>query len=235
MVNGVTLRIGIKLELEVVNSLGDRIGQVYISQLMDILDESNIVIAAPIHESRLMLITPGTKIRIVLLDSKHGLVSLNGAISLRERKENIICLHAKMEQGFEKIQRRNYYRLDCILNALYSIYEGDPAKDQGEFVPAEKPLKALTKNISGNGACIVTLEEVPKGTYIHLTIHPTGGLGIRAFAKVIRCTLLEGLREKKYELGLYLVKISPKDQEALVKFIFDQQRLLLKNNLADKN
>ncbi|MCX7709901.1 MAG: flagellar brake protein [Clostridia bacterium] len=227
-------KLGIKLELELINSLGQKIGQSYISQLIDMSDDQTIKIAAPIHESRLMLITPGTRIRAIFLDEKHGLLSFQGAITHRERTESIISLHVKIDGEFEKIQRRNYFRLDTLLNVTYCLYNGE-AIDDKSAPPEPSPVKkGITRNISGNGASIVIEEEVVKGSSIDLTIWLTRETSIKVIAKVIRCTLLENTRDKKYELGLYFMKISQKDQDVLVKHIFDQQRLLLKNSIAEK-
>lgn len=234
MRNRLKSKLGIKLELELVNSIGEKIGQSYVSQLIDVEGEHNLVIAAPIHESRLMLITPGTRIRAVFLDEKQGLLSFLGTIIFREKKESIISLHVKTDGIFEKIQRRNYFRLDCLLNVTFFPYKSEPSADTAENPPDGLPQKALTRNISGSGTCIVAEEAFPKGTNIDLSIWLSDDIQIKATAKVIRCTKIEGIRDKKYELGLYFTNLDQKNQEALVKYIFNQQRVLLKNNMPDK-
>lgn len=225
-------KLGIKLELELINNLGEKIGQSYVSQLIDADDEHNIEIAAPIHESRLMLITPGTRVRAIFLDDNHGLLSFLGSITSREKKESIISLRVKTDGSFEKIQRRNYFRLDCLLDVTYVPYNDQAAENSEEGTPEPVPKKAVSRNISGNGASIVIREELLKNSCIELTIWLTKDTSIKAVAKVIRCTLIEGIRDKKYELGLYFTKLTQRDQDVLVKYIFDQQRLLLKNNIG---
>jgi c-di-GMP-binding flagellar brake protein YcgR len=228
------VKIGTKLELELINSLGEKIGQTYISQLTDVFDMQNISIGAPIHESRLMLITSGTKVRITLLHETLGLFCFTGIISGRERKEAIIIFNVKITGDFEKIQRRKYYRHDCNLNATYRILEDINEKSESNTPESTNNFKkTLTKNISGSGVSIITDEDSPKGSNIELTIQLTSTSSIKATCKVVRNTKILNARDK-YDLGLYFVKISQRDQDMVVKYIFDLQRLQLKNNLTDK-
>jgi c-di-GMP-binding flagellar brake protein YcgR len=132
-----------------------------------------------------------------------------------------------MEGTFERLQRRKYFRLDCFLNASYRIL---PEEMQGEDTPKEQSAakKTISRNLSGNGAGIVTEEELPKGTRLETEIKLTESSTIKVICKVVRCILMEGVKGKKYDIGLYFTHVSAKDQELLIKFIFDQQRLLLK-------
>lgn len=234
MKNLLSSKIGIKLELEFVNSIGEKIGQSYVSQLIDVFDDKNIAIAAPIHESRLMLITPGTKIRCIFLDERQGLLSFLGAITKRERRESLTYFNAEITGDFEKIQRRNYFRLDCLLNATYILLNEETDESNASDAAPIPGKKALTRNISGNGARIVIDEKIPKGSSIQVKLWLTKEVVINVTAKVVRCTQIEGIRDTKYEVGLYFTKLTQREQDILVKYIFDQQRLQLKNNLSDR-
>jgi c-di-GMP-binding flagellar brake protein YcgR len=221
------VKLGTRLDFELINSLGEKIGQSYVSQLVEVVDNEHILIACPIHESRLMLILPGTRTRMLFLHVMHGLISFTGAISGKEKRDNLLLLRVKMEGTFERLQRRKYFRLDCFLNASYRIL---PEEMQGEDTPKEQSVvkKTISRNLSGNGAGIVTEEELPKGTRLETEIKLTESSTIKVICKVVRCILMEGVKGKKYDIGLYFTHVSAKDQELLIKFIFDQQRLLLK-------
>lgn len=227
--NATDIKIGIRLELEIINSLGERIGQPYVSQLIDVSDKNKVLIAAPIHESRLMLITNGTRVRIIFLHQNQGLLSFEGVISKKDKKDNIFIFGIDILSDFEKIQRRKYFRLDSILNAKYRVLL-EPKSE--ETPPVYK--KAFTRNLSGNGSGIAIGEELKKNTLIELEISISKDVFIKIEGKVIRCTELPSQREKKFECGLYFTKISQKDQDILIKYIFDQQRMMLKNTLVDR-
>lgn len=236
--NIIGTKLGTKLELELINSIGQKIGQTYISQLIDIIDDKNIVISAPIHESRLMFITNGTKIRILFFHYKLGLACFSGTVTGKEKNENLILFDIKIETELEKIQRRNYFRLDCLLNAEYFLLPNETSEGETQV---ETPIaidkeyrKAIAKNLSGCGVCIVIGEDIPKGSIIEVIVALDKENSIKAKCKVVRSSPIETSKDKKFELGLYITQISNKDQDAIIKFIFDQQRLKLKNNPGGK-
>lgn len=230
------MKLGIKLEMEIINSIGERIGQSYVSQLMDIIDKDNITIAAPIHEARLMLITNGTRIRIVFLHDRYGLLTFNGFITSKQKRENIIEFYINVQYPFEKIQRRTYFRLGCFLDTLYRVCEEDetPRMDMSSGIEPIKYYKAITKDLSGSGACVVTDEKVEKGAIVEVKIKLRENVAMNAFCKVMRVSEKEASKNIKYELGLFFSKISQRDQDLVIKYIFDQQRLMLKNNIMDR-
>jgi len=225
---------GMKLDLELINSSGEKIGQTFISQVEEIVDDNSIIVAAPIHESRLMLIPSGTRVRIVFYHRKYGLIGVTGVIKLREKRENIVVLHVALNNDFDKIQRRQYFRLSCNLDSKYYLFKSEEIEKESAQKSEKDMKKSITRNISGSGACVLVEESIPKDSVIEVVLWLTRESTVKVVGKVIRSTLLEDPKGKRYELGLHFTKISHKDQEVLVKYIFEQQRLLLKNNLADK-
>lgn len=238
------VKLGTRLEIDLINSLGEKIGKTYISQLMEIVDRHSIIMAAPIHESRLMFIPNGTRVRAVFLHEKYGLLSFEGVITHKEKNENILALHAEISTGFVKIQRRQYFRLECSLNGKYRLVAESATSDETKGGTQEKDetvkgsqqdfKKALTKNISGSGACIVIQEDIPKDSVIELVLFITPETTVNAVCKVVRSKSIETSAGKKYSLGLLFIEIPKKDQDIVIKYIFDKQRQLLKNNITDK-
>lgn len=224
----VDLAVGTKIELELVDKHGQKIGQTYISQVLDVADDKNILIAAPIHESRLTFILSGTNIRIVFLHNVHGLLSFTGVITKKEMMGNLAGFYVKRNDEFKKIQRRQYFRFDCILDVKYCKHPNESENKIYCFDNGSEYKRGITKDISGCGACIITDEEIPKGELLAVEIALTNEAKLNTVSKIIRCQRIEGLKEKKFQLGLYFNHISHKDQDVLVKFIFDQERLLLK-------
>jgi len=227
--------IGTKFDLELINSIGERIGKIYISQLLDVIDSKNIIMSCPIHESRLTFIANGTHVRVVFHNDKHGLLSFTGIITEKEKTDNIIVLHTLINSDFEKIQRRNHFRLDCFIDGKYCILPEDTPDKRIESDPENKTYKKiLAKNISGSGACIVSEDELVGGSLIELTLNLNKDTSIKTICKVIRSILMENNKDKKYATGLYFKEISAKDQDHLIKYIFKQQAQILKNNVADR-
>jgi c-di-GMP-binding flagellar brake protein YcgR len=221
-------KIGTRLELELINSFGTKIGQTYVSQLIDIKNKEDIIILCPIFESQFVFIASGSNVRILFLHEKFGLLSFTANITSREKSGNILLLHTKITSEIEKIQRRKYYRQDCILKSEYRVYT-EPKQGEDDIDPTPYK-KAIAKNLSGNGTCIVIEENIQKGTLLEVKIYTNENTYIRAIGPIMRNSQILTSRDKKFEMGLYFKEISSKDQDILVKYVFDLQRLQLRKN-----
>lgn len=234
--------IGTRLELELIDKDGKKIGKTFISQVYEPLANNSMLILSPIFESRLIYIPVNALIRLAFFHKKHGLMSFTATVVSREMRGNIGILAIRPESDAEAIQRREHYRLLCNMNAGYIVKdENATEKDVTESAGGnlkEKPKvqykKALTKNISGSGACIIAEEDLPKDTVLELRLEISPTVAITALCVVMRNTRVEVKKAMNYELGLHFTKISSRDQDHIIKYIFEQQRVLLKKEILDK-
>lgn len=228
----IDIQIGTRIELELLNNKGEKVGNTFVSQMLEFQDENLIVISAPIFEGRVIFVPVNVLIRLNFLHHKLGLQGFTAHVIQKEYRGNIAVIIIKPESGLESIQRRMHFRLDTVSNVLLWPVEADDS-DNGEITELvhADAKKAITKNVSGSGACIVTETNIPRNSYIRVEMDLSGATIIKAKCKVIRNNLVEDRRGRRYELGLCFVEISQKDQNNLIKYIFDQQRLLLKKNM----
>jgi len=213
------ISIGTRLELEVFDIGGEKVGSTYVSQLLEYQDDTLLVISAPIHEARLVYIPDDTTIRLTFINRKQGLLGFTARVKSKEFRGNVAVLLVEPEGEIMKIQRRMNYRLDIVLDVLMWL----PEKDK------QNPVKACTKNISGSGLCVISETEVPNKAEIKLELELPGEICIITKCLILRVTPVELGKRKGYELGMCFTEISKKDQDDLIKFIFDQQRLLIKS------
>ena len=226
------LRIGTRLELHLLDASGEKVGYNYVSQILDILEGESLLLAYPIFESRMVFIPTGAQLRLIFLHHKYGLLSVLCTVLSKDKKDNFSFLTVKIAGDFEKIQRRKYYRLDCNLDILFRVLENYP--EHTEVPPTDSGVcKAITKNLSGSGICIVSDKTVEPGAYLEVRIFLEAGNPIKAIGVVTRCLRMEGIKLEKYEIGLHLIELGKKEQDAIVKHIFAQQRVLLKKNILE--
>lgn len=221
------ISIGTRLELEMLNNNGERIGNLFISQLLEHQDDGMMVISAPISGSRVIFVPDGITLRLAFIHQIQGLLGFTAEVVSREYRGKVAVLIIRPDMEISKIQRRMHYRLEIVLDAtIRSAEENDVPKG------TEKPEPALayTKNISGSGACIVTETDFPKNTSILVELKLTDGTLINAKGVIVRKEMIDVRKGRSYELGVIFIEISNKDQNALIKFIFEQQRLLLKKD-----
>lgn len=230
------IKIGTRLELEVINSSGEKQGYVYVSQMEDVVDPENVVIASPIYASRMIFIPKDTRLRVVFFHDKYGMLYFNGIVTGKGQKGNLSMLYIRVEGEIQQIQRRKYFRLDCFLNAGYRLLnDQSPGPESENDINREQEYKkALTKNLSGSGVCILTDEEIPVGSSVEVLIMVNPGTTVKARSTVVRSREIESARTKKFEHGLHFTEISKMHQNEIIRYIFDQQRVLLKKDVFDK-
>lgn len=213
---------GTRLELELINRIGEKIGNTYVSQLLEKQEDDSLVISAPIYEARLIFIPLQAQIRLNFMHPKLGLLGFTAIVTGREYRENIAILIIQAAGELEKIQRRSHFRLDHIARALVWINGKNEKSDK------KTAIKASTKNISGSGLCIVTEIEIPKNAEVDIEFDLTEDIVIAAKCIVVRKSSFEVKSSRNYETGLHFTNLSQKDQDSIIRFIFEQQRVQLK-------
>ena len=212
------IRIGTRLELELLNNNSEKIGNSHISQLLEHHGNRTMVISAPIFKGRLIFIPLHMRLRFTFMQRNYGLFSFTAIVTGRELRGNIAVVFVRPEGQLVKIQRRTHYRLDCIANVLIWTTGKDPN------VESKTAIKAFTKNVSGSGVCVISTVDVPQRSMVDIELSLMDNIIINAKCIVARNIEFEVRNIKTYELGLHFVTISQKDQDSLIKYIFEKQR-----------
>lgn len=228
--------IGTKLEIEIPEYIKSFPSQTssYISQLLDVADEKNITIAAPMSEGRYKYLSAGLNIVVYFLSHRQELMHFNATVKKYKKLGYLEAFDALITSEFKKIQRRMNYRLNTVLECKYVTVDDQTLigeKPEFKEIPSNELKNALTKNISGSGVCLIMDNSYDSGMLSDISIDLEGMGQIRVLAQVIRSTSVEN---KKHEVGMNFIYISPQDLITLTKFIFKKQRLMLKNNPISK-
>lgn len=224
-----SIKLGMKLEINLVNTLGEKVGYTYVSQLEDIIDESQIVIASPIHASRVIYMPAGAMLNLFFIHEKQGLLSFFATIQNREQRGNLSVLVLSIESPIEKIQRRKFYRLDNVVDAFYRPWYYDESDEDIYQLQSDLSLfkKCLTRNISGSGLCIIVYDPIIVGMDLQLIVPLNEQLTINEKCVVVRSIKSDEIRKPSYELGLHFTSLNKKKHDAIIKYVFQQQRLHL--------
>jgi c-di-GMP-binding flagellar brake protein YcgR len=233
--------IGTRLEVELVDKNREKVGNTYVSQIFEHISENVLVILSPIFESRLIYISVNADMHIVFFHKKYGLMSFYASVISRETRGNIAILAIRAESDVEAIQRRENYRLTCNIDGGYIVkdsnstedFDSDAAKSNNNAMNNDTMYKkTLTKNISGSGVCIISEENIPINTHLEVYLDISASVRIKAQCVVLRNNPVKVKKTTFHELGLHFTKISQRDQNYIIKYIFEQQRVLLKKESA---
>ena len=221
MTNNQLPEVGTKLEIELLETLNVNKKEKLISQVIDTISENCLLVGIPISKGTIRPISIRDEIKLIY--TKKGMASYGFKVRVTDRgkKGNIPYLKVVKISEIEKVQRRDYYRLDMVLNVEIHINN-----DRGEVI---KVIEGLSKDISGGGIRVLCKEPIDKGTIIELVIKNENE-PIKVIANVLRCSLYEEVYSQ-YEIGLAYKDISINNREKIVKFIFDAQRKMRKKGL----
>jgi c-di-GMP-binding flagellar brake protein YcgR len=196
-------------------------GEWFNSSIQDI-SRGVISIAWPYLQERPLVLRRGDIVE-VRLASKNATYSFKTSV-IGEKTDNIKLYQLAYPKEVQRIQQRLHVRLPVILDARYAVREDD-----------KKPLKfvtASTVDLSGGGLKLAVREKIKEHTKLYLEFNlPLRKKPelLKLEALVIRSQLVD-LDRAVYHLGLKFMNINRKQEDMIVRFIFErmaQQKRLL--------
>lgn len=190
---------------------------IYPSQVLDILESSEIIISGPIKQNNLILLHKNDKIYVSYNVENKGKYFFTAEI-LDRAISPMYTLTITRASKVGKIQLRNYYRLLATLDVSkeHLIVQGDDVEKYSE--PCE------TKDISGGGMklnCNYKHKEGDEITcFFKLNIRH-----INVKCKVVRIEESNSLNYK-YSIGVKFLEIENEMRDEIIRYIFEQQRIL---------
>ena len=210
------IEVGNKIDIRIVNQIENAktTGEpphIYKSQLLDFFENGDIEISMPSENGQIRLLPLGLRYELVFY-TKSGLYRGYGEVKERYKTDNRFMLRVALHTPLNKYQRREYYRLNCAMEAAFYIInkeiamlehtdEIETALRESEEAAGEK-MSAYVRDISGGGMRFVTDVELPEDSYILVYIR----LGEKAqdavypiVGRVISSGKVEDVTPAKYE------------------------------------
>ena len=228
------VKLGDKLELETIdNSKGrDELSEKknYRSQVYDIVSEDQIKIAMPMEQGKVILLPVDGEYNICFY-TQTGLYQCLARVIDRYKSDNIFVLVMELTTDIRKYQRREYYRLNCVLDMkARSVSDSDNVKgptEQVHFLDTDLTFSNGTMvDISGGGARFISKDRYPKGSNIQFafTLFVNGKLTeYKLLGRVLYSEELES-RAGSFEHRIQFINIMNDERESIIKFIFEEER-----------
>lgn len=240
------LTIGDKINLtKITNSNQDNRDRIqYVSTLLDFINESKAKIAMPIYSNRIIPLDLEDKYQLCFYTNR-GLYQCKGVITDRYKEENLYVLEVQFTSDIEKYQRREFYRLACILDIEYRVVpdvemELTSRIQNNEFKTEDEKNKvydvinqiqnswepAIITDISGGGARFNSKIRQQKGEKlrISITFHISEGtIDYELKANVISSDILPN-RLDMFENRVEFSEIESGQRESIIKYVFEEER-----------
>lgn len=243
--------IGDKIEIKQLDQKGALIksAKTYVSQMVDFGPDDNISIATPIKNGMIFLLEKWVNYRLYFYTIK-GLYQCDCTMVQTYRENKMVLALVKVTSDPKKIQRRQYYRLECVHDMVYRLITEEETKlerklhsaktiDSEEQAEIMKKLSQLNNiwiqasitDLSGGGCRFNSLQMLKSGDKVRIKFDITVRNVIKSMD--INADIVESQkildRSGVYENRAEFYDIMKNDREELIKYIFEQERRLRRN------
>ncbi|TCK97912.1 c-di-GMP-binding flagellar brake protein YcgR [Natranaerovirga hydrolytica] len=210
-----TIKLGNKIDITKTDYfLREEIkSHIFVSQLLDILENNVVNVAAPIEAGKLVPLHVDEEY-ILCFYTEKGLFKCHGKVFNRYSKENQHIIQIEILSELEKYQRRQYYRMDLVLPMKYKIKE-DKWKD------------SFILDLSGGGIRMIGKNKLELNQSIRCTFD-------LEFQEEVKTVLVKGNvltsdrvtknDQTQYEHRVEFLDITSDTQETIIKYIFEKER-----------
>lgn len=189
--------------------------KVYKTKIENITDDINYTIGTPIvHNSYVYIpLNEIIKIRSVMKDCIYQFEA-----KVTHKETNKVNLITVTQVGpMERIQRREDFRLETLISATFTKQSDN------------EPHECVIKDISGGGVKLTTQERLDISDRINLSFS-LDGIGNFNIGGVVVRTNNEG---SNYDVGISFKDLDASDREKIVRYIFQEQRKIIKKGLIE--
>lgn len=211
------IELGDKVELVTqVDAKGEQ--SQYFSKVQEVGIDGEIMILAPTEAGRINPLELSEKYGMCIY-TKKGLYRCEVQVKRRSKDDKLYLLTLQILTSLQKYQRRQYYRLDCMLSFHYK----DDAIDQWS--------EGMILDISGGGIRFTSKNKLiqKKGVVNHIQLsYDEQDRHLYLSGIIVDSEQMRG-NASLYENRVEFDAISNEDREVIIRFIFEEERRRRKN------
>lgn len=229
------IQVGNRLEIEsvkkIVNEYGEVTRRTYKSELYEIVTEDKIKIAMPMEQMKVILLPVDGEYSLCFY-TKSGLYQCLARVVDRYKSNKLFVLVMELETDLQRYQRREYYRLNTILDMKSKKLDdgnmsGGSDLEHVEFMDTDLTFDNGTMvDISGGGARFISKVQYPERSLIRFifSLFVNGSVTeYRLLGRVLKSEPIKN-REESYENRIQFVNMGNEDRESIIKYIFEEER-----------
>ena len=213
---------------------------VYISSVFGVTKNKQIVFHIPTRKGHTVTIPMNVPFYAVF-NTKEGMFQLTGEITKRGRLEKFPVYVFEPSTELKKVQRRDYYRFQCLIPVkVLPIPEDVALLPNMELVEIDLekygdsygiPVDGNIVDISGGGAKITSVNDILTDRYMYVSFKlksDTVDERINVIARRIKNEYKQARRI--YEHRIEFLFKEAEDRETIIKYIFEEERRLRKKD-----
>ena len=206
----------------------------YQTQVIDLVSEDRIEIAIPAEKSKLVLLPVNTVLDLNFFVGRT-IYQCYGKVIDRYKSNNLYIMLVEMITNLRKHQRREYYRFSCTIEMLSRPLQEEEiqAMELHKELPVSgQPMQSsVIVDISGGGLRFMADYAYEVNSLI-LCKYQLWVEGENKEHQLVSKVLSVKEAEKRpgfYEHRVQYVNVTDEEREEIIKFIFGEERKLLKH------
>lgn len=164
---------------------------------------------------------PGTKVKINYVDNTAVYSFYSEIMVLGSGTPHTVTVGKPI--GLNRIQRRNFVRLDIKLKVISNKIDEETSKNES--------FTATTIDISGGGILFGCNTELCVGQTLEATVFLSDNQTVNAIGRVVRSIENSASSKQRFSVGFEFTSIRESERDKIIKFIFNQQRVLRNKGL----
>lgn len=212
------------------------------SQLEAVEDNGELIIQMPVYKGKIILLSLGSRYELIFYTRK-GLYRGVCQVTDRYKEDNLFMVKVMLKSGLNKFQRREYFRLECILGMqAYELTREDALRLDGASL--EQHLKdpqvimtessAVIVDISGGGIRFIGEKKYEEGDCLAVRTalqNENIDQQLLVVVSIVTCRKAAPNMER-YETRAEFLHLGSKLRETIIKYIFDEDRKIRKKDMG---
>lgn len=212
------------------------------SQLEAVEDNGELVIQMPVYKGKIILLSLGSRYELIFYTRK-GLYRGVCQVTDRYKEDNLFMVKVMLKSGLNKFQRREYFRLECILGMqAYELTREDALRLDGASL--EQHLKdpqiimtessSVIVDISGGGIRFIGEKKYEEGDCLAVRTalqNENIDQQLLVVVSIVTCRKAAPNMER-YETRAEFLHLGSKLRETIIKYIFDEDRKIRKKDMG---
>lgn len=212
------------------------------SQLESVDDNGELIIQMPVYKGKIILLSLGSRYELMFY-TRRGLYRGVCQATDRYKEGNLFMAKVMLKSGLNKFQRREYFRLECILGmeAFELTREEAMELDTAQLSEkvqepdvVEKSEKAVIVDISGGGIRFISEKPHEEGDCLAvrtLLKNENVDQTLLVVVSIVTCRKASSMLER-YETRAEFLHLGSKLRETIIKYIFDEDRKIRKKDVG---
>ena len=238
------IQAGCKIEMRSEDKLNvpEGVPEVYISQFVQWEKDNVASIVVPTYKGHFLPVTIDAIYELHFL-AKSGLYRCRGKVISRGKVGNIATAIVKIISDLEKVQRRQYYRMSCLMPMYYSLLDDSykeiyKEKKKGLSLEQREDIasklanqeftfqKGIVLDISGGGLRFNSKEKQKAGDVYLLQPELPEVLSRKIsylLGRIVSCKLLSEV-PLLYDNRVSFVGLTTSERDEIISYIFKEER-----------